>query len=31
MKESVSSKAIGHMINSNQYTKPDRNMSMIGG
>ncbi len=31
MKESVASKAIGHMINSNQYTKPDRNMSMIGG
>ena len=31
MKESVANKAIGHMINSNQYTKPDRNMSMIGG
>jgi cyclic pyranopterin phosphate synthase len=31
MKKSVASKAPGHLINSIEYTKPDRSMSMIGG
>lgn len=31
MKKTVAGKAPGHLINSTEYTKPDRSMSMIGG